>query len=297
MNKTIIILLFSPLIIATTVHAEHKLFITDVLAAKQFEVEANFSYAHSSADTTTKYPHWDPTNGVRTNDVDIPGSQTHNTFSSIYSFGVGLSHGLQLNAAIPFKFMDKTKQQDLEMERNGYVNETNQDGVGDIAVGVKYSLYESKSFPLIVVTGLDVKFYTAESKKAGSGTNDIAPFIAVSTSVYPALRPYASYRAIFRDHGAEDSHIFSAGIEYEANKSFTLRPELISIFRTDSDWARPYNTYFLGLASYVKIFSNLYLIPHFNTGVSTSTSLKNDYMHFSTLRFIDTGLGLYYLFN
>jgi len=56
MQKFVIVMLCALSMSATTAHAEHKLLITDVLAARQFEVEADFSYAHSSSDTTRKYP-------------------------------------------------------------------------------------------------------------------------------------------------------------------------------------------------------------------------------------------------
>lgn len=228
--------------------------------------------------------------------IDVPGTQTRNIVNSIYSFGIGIGYGLQMNAAIPYVFVDNYKQQDSpDYALPAYYSK--HDGVGDLAIGLKYSLYENKTRAVSVVTGLDVKFYTADSSKAGTGTNDIAPFIAASTVINRDLRPYASYQAIFRDHGAADSHVVSAGIEYELNKNIILTPKFSAFFRTDSDWATAYNTYSFGLSSYVNIYSNFYLIPTFSTGVSTSSSTKNHCIGYDTLRFVNAGLGLYYLFN
>lgn len=290
-----IALLYALSMAATTAHAEHKLLITDVLSARQFEVEADFGYAHNSVDYTRKYPSYDPNMGILTGYIDVPGTQKRNIVSSLYSLGIGIGSGLQLNIAMPYVHVDNIKQQDSP----GYTVpawDREQDGVGDIAVGVKYSLYENKEKAVSVVTGLDAKLFTADSNKAGTGTNDIAPFIAASTVIYGDLRPYASYQAIFRDHGAADSHIVAAGIEYELNKTFSVTPEFSAIFRTDSAWATAYNTYTFGLTSSVNIFSNLYLIPHVNMGISTSTAAKNHSINYETLKFVSAGLGLYCLF-
>lgn len=297
MRKIMVALLCFMSMEAVSAHAEHKLFITDVLSAGQFEVEADLSYAHNNGDTARKLQAADPITGLLLDSyIDAPGTQTRNIVSSLYSIGAGVGYGLQLNAAIPYAHVDNTKLQDSSrLMIPAYYRK--QDGVGDLVVGVKYSLYENRARSISVVTGLDVKFYTADSDKAGTGTNDIAPFIAASTVINGNLKPYASYRAVFRDHGAADAHVLSTGLDYEVNKKLTLAPKFSATFRTDSDWATAYNSYAFGLSSYVNIFSNLYLIPNFTTGISTSSNTKNHYMDYGTLRFYSAGVGLYYLFN
>lgn len=113
MRKIMVALLCFMSMEAVSAHAEHKLFITDVLSAGQFEVEADLSYAHNNGDTARKLQAVDPITGLLLNSyIDAPGTQTRNIVSSLYSIGAGVGYGLQLNLAIPYAHVDNTKLQD-----------------------------------------------------------------------------------------------------------------------------------------------------------------------------------------
>lgn len=130
MLRILIFLLCVLSITATAAHSEHKLLITDVLDRGQFEVKADVNYVYSSYDFTVK--------GLQSNifgmaiPIDIPGTQTRNTFSSAYSIGAGIGYGLQLSAAIPYVFLDNIKSDYNTSPPTA--NYTKKDGLGDICV-------------------------------------------------------------------------------------------------------------------------------------------------------------------
>lgn len=284
MNKRIALICIGiGLAFSTPAQAEHRLFPTDVLEAGQFEATAAFSYSHYSYDYTVK-------NWI----VPVFGTTTRNTFASSYQLGAGLGKGLELTAMIPYYHQDSVKFEDTSSTIPAY---RDYDGLGDFAAGVKYRLYSSKTSPLTMVTGLDVKFETADSDKAGSGTTDITPYLTAGLDLGKVIKPYASYHATIRNHGASDIHRLAVGMQYEINPVITLRPSLSASFITDSDWLKGYESYGAGINCYLQVINNFYLIPSVNYSYNTKTSSLDGGIDYSEINTFSTGLALYYFFN
>lgn len=277
------------LLSALPAHADHKLLATDVLNAGQFEAEATFIYSHNSNDVSASIPSISPV-------VTPLGTETRNTFGSTYSLGIGLGYGLQVSASIPYRYIDDIRDK-YTVYADTYVG--HRDGLGDLIAGLKYCILSDERSPVALTTGLDVKFYTADKSKAGSGTTDINPYLAASTTINRKVKPYAVYQAILRDNGSNDSHIVSAGVQYEINPTVTLKPNFSATFRTASDAFRPYESYEFELESYLQVAKNLYLLPRIGYGISTPTSQRDGAMiyEYGTLKFIETGFGIYYFFE
>lgn len=271
------------LLCTTQAQAEHRLFPTDVLEFGQFEAEVDFFYSHSSYDFTLK--NWSP---------PITGTTTYNSFASGYEFGAGLGNGLQLHVALPYYFKnDYTYTYDT----SATTSYRERDGVGDFMAGVKYRLYQGKQTPVTVVTGVDIKFDTADTDKAGTGTTNFSPYLTASLDIDRNLRAYASYYPTIRNHGAVDTHPITVGMQYEINPVVTLKPALTAAFVTDSDQLNGYESVGVGIDCYLQVMKNLYLIPGVSYSYNTSTSTKNGSIDYGELNAVSTGLRLYYFFN
>jgi hypothetical protein len=269
------------LMLTATAHAEHKMLITDVLDAKQVEARASLGYSYTENDFMVKSPFYQK------------GTIKHDVTCSSYSLGAGLGGGLQLHAEIPYYFSDKRT---YEYTSPVYPSRYGKTGSwGDFAFGAKYLVMGGEEKPFAVVTGLDVKFETANERKEGSGTTDVSPYVAVSTTI-DNWRPYVEYRATIRNHDANDSHLLALGAEYRINERVSLTPHANVLFRTASKVLNPYESYDFALDIYLQVARNFYLIPAFNAGFSSDTSLRDGSQDLSGAAFYGTGLGLYYLF-
>jgi hypothetical protein len=262
---------------------EHKLFPTDVLDTRQFEAEADFAYAYRSYNYTVNYL-----------PAPVRGTTIHETFASSYSLGVGLGYGIQLNASLPYYFENETKSNNPANSRPLYLDHR---GVGDFVTGLKYSLYSGKQTPITVVTGLDVKFQTADSNKAGTGTTDVRPYLIGSYDINRKTRTYAEYSATLRNNGAADAHTLSAGVQYEINPIVTVTPHLHASFQTSTDIFTANESYGIGVSSYLQVFRNLYLIPSVAYTYYTPITRKIRSVDFDEANSVSGGLGLYYYFN
>src|SRR5689334_8271708 len=107
--KRIVAVLLGVLLTATTVRAEHKLLITDVLEAKQIEVEAGYQYTKVNGKL----------NGLSTNST---------TSSSPFSLGVGLGYGLEVEAASAYLYNGRQQLQILP----GVTATVKRDGFADL---------------------------------------------------------------------------------------------------------------------------------------------------------------------
>lgn len=280
---------------ATVAHADHKLLITDVLSAGDVEVSATFGYYRTEFDVTTDIQVViGDRNGI-SQSMNLAGKFTNDTVGSDYAVGIGLGKGIQLNLGVPYYFVDEsTYRYDMIPYRTDR-DRTN--GFGDMVLGMKYLLYEDVAQPVVVVTGLNVKPRTASSDREGTGTTDIAPYVAISFRTGELTRPYASYKAVIRDHGAADSHVLSAGVEYPVSKTITVKPEIEVAFMTASNRLRSYESYGVGMESYVQLYEDLYLIPFVSAALNTSTTAKVGSYAFGTAKSVSAGIGLYYYWN
>lgn len=269
---------------AGVAHAEHKLLITDVLDKGQMEAESDYSYSYSTNSFTVKTPFFQQ------------GKAVHRTTSTDLSLDFGLGHDLQIGVSVPYIFSDRLNFSFSSPSRSPMYLRS--EGWGDFALSAKYRILGDSDKPFTLVTGLNVKLDTANADKEGSGTTDYIPYLAASTTVAAGkLRPYAYYRAIFRNHEANDSHILGAGAEYALNKRLSLVPFFNVDFRTNSKFIEGYETYTFGISNYDQVFHNFYLIPtvSYHFGSSTRTIDKTEDL--TGLEGYSISLGLYYLFN
>ncbi|GLI37956.1 hypothetical protein KI811_05935 [Geobacter hydrogenophilus] len=277
MKKTVVAVV-GMLLSATAAHAEHKLLITDVLEQKQMEAQARFEYSHTRGDISSP--------------IDGSGTRTTNTLESAYSLGVGLGHGLEMTASIPFVFNERAKTElsavEAEFEKR--------DGFGDFALEAKYRLLGGEEEPFTLVTGLGLKFDTARKKDAGTGTTDVSPFIAASANLGHHYLPYASYRATIRNHDMQDTHTLSLGLEKELNHTVTLDAKIDANFNTSTSVMSANEDFVFEVSSYLQVAHNFYLIPSVAYTVATDATDKAAELHLGPADGFRGGLSLYYLF-
>jgi hypothetical protein len=260
---------------------EEKLLITDVLEKGEREVVATFSYFHESQEISFQ--------GVRLN-----ADRTVEAFYSNYGFNVGLGHGLEVGAGIPYVFSDRTKIQDPTIPATTY--RFSREGFGDISLGGTYLVFDETDKPFTLVAGLDVKLETASEDDGGTGTTNIAPYVAASTTVAEGIRPTASYSFVARDHGSRDSHQFAVGAEKELNEDVGLGASLAAVFNTSSDFFESFESYSLRISSYIRICRNFYAIPKVIYETYTSADEKDRDRRWGSAKSLTVGYGLYCLF-
>ncbi|TSK05133.1 MAG: transporter [Geobacter sp.] len=277
MKKMITAVLGGVLLTAATAHAEHKLLVTEVLDKSQVEAQAQFEYAHASGDVKGAFE---------------SGKIFTNTTESIYSLGVGLGHGLEVSASMPYVFSERMKVQveGLEPEYE------KRDGFGDFALQAKYRLLGGEEHPFTVVAGLGLKFDTAGNDDAGTGTTDVSPFIAASTNLGDHNTPYAIYRATIRNHGEQDTHTISLGLEKEINHTVTLDAKIDANFNTSTRELAANEEFNFELASYIQMAHNLYLLPSVSYVIATDQKEKELDIRLESVDGYRAGLSLYYLF-
>jgi hypothetical protein len=269
---------------AGSARAEHKLLITDVLEQGEVEAEAAYQYTYSNNNFTVKPP------------FSRQGEAVHRSNSTALSLDAGLGHDLQLGISIPYFFSDR-----VHFAYSAPIvtaRDTRTEGWGDFTLSAKYRLLGGSDKPFTLVTGLNVKLDTANADKEGSGTTNYAPYLAASTTALGGkLRPYATYRAIVRNHEAGDTHILATGAEYGLYKRLSLVPSFNVNFHTGTATLEGYESYSVGMSSYVQMIGNFYLIPSVSYVFSSSTRTKDKTQDLTGLEGYCVSLGLYYLFN
>jgi len=290
---------------APSAWAEQKLLITDILDAGQMEFQATFEQSYQAGDLLEKMPFIGPSGAKAAGSAMPvgfnPGRVTRNSLESNYSMGIGLGHGLEVTASIPYIFSERAKAESL----TGVDYERKQ-GFGDFAIGGKYLLYGGEHKPVSVVTGFDVKCRTAHGDpgKAGTATIDMSPYVAASTEVGHHVKPYAIYRATLRNNGGEDTHTVSLGTEVELNHTVTFDAKIEAAFNNASEKGRlfldlpvrGYELYSFELASYLQVAHNLYVIPAVKVTTTGSTDTRDNLLHFASATGIGGALSLYYLY-
>ncbi|QWV92387.1 transporter [Geomonas oryzisoli] len=277
MKKMVLAVLGGILMTTATAHAEHKLLVTEVLDKKQVEAQALFEYSHVKGDVTI---------------LGESGKRTLNATESLYSVGVGLGHGLEVSASIPYVFSERDK-----LQMDGFEPEQERrDGFGDLALEAKYRLLGGEEAPYTVVAGLGLKFDTAGDSQAGTGTTDVSPFIAASANLGHHNTPYAIYRATIRNHDEYDTHTISVGFEKELNHTVTIDAKVDANFNTATRDVTANEDFKFELASYLQMAHNFYVLPSVAYVVSTDVRTKDDVARAGSADGFKAGLSLYYLF-
>ncbi|MBU5638913.1 transporter [Geomonas sp. Red69] len=277
MKKMVLAVLGGILMTTATAHAEHKLLVTDVLDKKQVEAQAQFEYSHTKGDISG---------------LGETGKVTANTTESLYSVGVGLGHGLEVSASLPYVFSERVK-----VQMDGFAPEQEKrDGFGDFALEAKYRLLGGEEAPYTVVAGLGLKFDTAGDSEAGTGTTDVSPFIAASANLGHHNIPYAVYRATIRNHGDQDTHTLSLGFEKELSHTVTIDAKMDANFNTATRDVTANEDFTFEVASYLQMAHNFYLLPSVAYVVATDAREKNLDIHVGSADGFRAGLSLYYLF-
>ncbi len=261
-----------------TAFAEHKLFITDVLDAGQFEQLSTISYSYATYDFTN-------------NAIPLTGTATNHNVTGHFSIDGGLGKGIQLGVGLPVIFHDRTKF-DYHTSPPSSNKHTN-DGLGDISLFGKFRLVNDDAFKL--VAAVNVKFNTSNDAVT-SDTTDIAPYLAASTRVGEDLRPYAVYQAVIRNHGVGDSHVLIVGAENKFSPRVSLDGDVFAAIHTGSDFVETNESFGGGLSLYLELADNFYLIPSTSVVAWTPTDRKDYPVHFDTEVAVSGALGFYFLF-
>jgi hypothetical protein len=261
--------------------AEEKFFITDVLEKKEVEGGVNFSYAHLSYDVSSQ---------VSRASVNRRLDQTFANFS----FNVGLGHGFEVGASIPYVFSRRSKTDYYALPYRA--TSASEEGFGDVLLRSKYLILDERENPFTLVAGLGVKFETASEDDVGSGTTDIKPLIAASTTVGQSLRPYAIYQLTSRNHGSGDTHAFEFGAEKELSDDMGLNASLEADFHTSSDFFHSRESYHFTIESYIRMGRNFYAIPGVDYGIHSSFEKKEGSGRFESYNGIQLMFQIYYLF-
>jgi hypothetical protein len=261
--------------------AQEKLLVTDVLEKGEMEVGASFSYSHFSDELSSP---GDALSADRT--VDTVGSGC--------ALNVGLWHGLEVGAAIPYLFSERLKIQYPTVPTT--TTRLSAEGFGDVVLRGKYRILGETDTPFTLVAGLDVKLDSASEDEGGTGTTDISPSLAASTVVAESIRPFARYTFVARDHGAGDSHEFLLGAEKELNDDVGLQALLEARLHTTSDTLRSYEAYVFEVQSYIRIWDNFYAVPKVIYTIRSPADFRDSDRGFNTATSVGATFGFYCLF-
>ena len=281
MKRIIVGTIFAMLLMSTTSHAEEKLLITDILEQKEVEIMARFSYVHQSINGDYE-PHA-PLSRKTTNDVSW----------LTCVLDVGLGHGFQMGAAIPYAFSDEAE---TRFYVPGETTDFETDGFGDLSLRTRYQVFSERDKPFTLVGGLNVKLETASEDDWGLGATHISPYVALSSTIAQDIRPYAIYRATIRNHGQADTHAVTVGMEKELNERVGLDASFEIDLHTSSDRFSGYESYWFMLDTYIRICRDFYVIPGVRFITDTSYKNKELDIHWHQSRTTQVTLALYYLF-
>jgi len=283
MKRTVFGAVLVVLTLSLPCYGEEKFFLTDVLSEKEVETAVTFSYHRLSNDASGESP------------VFIDTYQEIDAWNSKCFLNVGLGHGLEVGAALPYLMSLRAKSQFYDFPDTKTRREKS-DGFGDIELGGKWRVFGEEDKPFTLVAGLGIKFDTASEEDGGTGTTDISPFLAASTTVGKGIRSWAGYEYTNRNHGAKDTHTIEVGVEKELDERVGVDASKGVSLHTSSDLVAGYETYFFGVASYVGLYDNFYIIPAVVFLINSSHDLKEFDVSFDTSREVAARLSFYYLF-
>lgn len=260
---------------------EEKLFVTDVLEKGEREVVVALSYLHEAHEISYE-------------SIASDADRTLEATFSTCALNMGVGHGFELGASIPYVFSERSK---IEYPTVPAITQRfNREGFGDISVRGRYLIFDETDKPFALAAGLDVKLDTASEDDGGTGTTNIAPYLAASTSVAEGIRPFAMYTFVARNHGSRDSHEFILGAEKEVNEDVGLQAFLEADLHTSSDYFESFESYYLNVSSYVRICGNFYAVPRVVYGILTSSDEKESDRSWDTANRLRLTFGLYCLF-
>lgn len=285
MKKCIVVLVLLTGI-STQAHAEHKLLVTDILDKGQSEISASISYSHSHGNFTDMH-------AIDMLGMNPRGTVKSDTTVSTVSAAVGLGPGIQFSASIPYVSYRTTYTLDT-FPQDSTVSK--REGLGDPKIGVRGLVFAEKTAPVTLVAGLDLKLDWQDYGHGGTGTTNIAPYVALSKKVTPEARLYAAYAPVIRNHGASDSHTLFAGIEQTVSQRVTVVAEGAFTFWNNGDYADDTNAFGAALAAYFQLHGNLYLIPSFGASMMDSYDTKDARFHYGKTSTLGGAMELYYLF-
>jgi hypothetical protein len=272
------------IMLASPSRAEHKLLITDVLDKGQVEAEADTSYFYSENDFSGNFRN------------SQNGNAKHRVTLTDFSLRAGIASDIEIGISVPYVYSDRVAFSFTNPPGQPFYGRS--EGWGDFTMGARYRLLGEDDHPFTLAAGMDIKLDTANVRKEGTGTTDYIPYLAASTTAANGrLRPFAYYRAVFRNHDANDDHFLGFGAEYKLNRNMSLVPFANVDFKTATKFIRAYEVFEFGMETYARLDRNLYLIPRVSFAAGTSTSTTSNSEDFSGLIGYSVGLGVYYLFN
>jgi hypothetical protein len=283
MKKMIVGIVIAIVMMWLPCQAEEKLFVTDILSQREMEARVSFLYLRDSTDFVLRSPSY------------LSANQKNEFFQSKYYLGVGLGHGLEVAASIPYVFFDN-----LRNRFYGYPDPQTlhyrSDGFGDVELGAKYLVFSEDDKPFTLVACLETKFQTASEDDGGTGSTDISPLVAASITVAQGVRPYVLYSFTERNHGEKDTHSIRLGFEKELDERIGLDAYWEGSFHTSSDLVTSYNTYYFRAESYIRVYGDLYVLPGVGVAVNSCADRKDMDLHFDSTRGMVLMLSFYRLF-
>ena len=270
--KTIKTLLISGILLVTAgaAYADHKLLVTDVLGAKEAEVQVGYEY--SSLRPTI-----------------VGGGKYSKIDSAFVTTGaVGIGHGLQFDLSL------REDMHNQDLESSGVVNHN---GTGRVSTGFSYRLDYFQSPKLALLTGIGLTFAgEGHNPVSGSGATAVSPFVAASYQVGSGYTPYAVYRANLRDRKwAGNSHEVALGVENELSKTVTVGAKAAVVFGTGSPESSTTEDGSFEINSHLRVANNLYLLSSV-AALQQSRRTIGDIKQ-QSISGIKTGVALYYYFG
>jgi hypothetical protein len=283
MKKMIVGIVIAIVMMWLPCQAEEKLFVTDILSQREMEARVSFLYLRDSTDFVLRSPSY------------LSANQKNEFFQSKYYLGVGLGHGLEVAASIPYVFFDNLRNRFYKYP-DPETRHYRSDGFGDVELGAKYLVFSEDDKPFTLVACLETKFQTASEDDGGTGSTDISPLVAASITVAQGVRPYVLYSFTERNHGEKDTHSIRLGFEKELDERIGLDAYWEGSFHTSSDLVTSYNTYYFRAESYIRVYGDLYVLPGVGVAVNSCADRKDMDLHFDSTRGMVLMLSFYRLF-
>jgi len=264
--------------ISPAANADNKLFITDVLDPGQMETQETLRFSKTSQVSFT-FP------------SGSTGGGNRRTIRFTASLGGGVAEGFQVDASIPYAFVDKESN-----EVNGVPTPADHSGIGDLDLGFKYRLAGTEQGSYVTTARLDIKPQTADMTEQGTGATSYTLELATSFRVGQSLRPFGFFDATYRTNGQGDSFVLGIGAEEAFSEKLTATLEASAVKNAASHSTSGYDATSVSLSVYLQTLRNLYLIPALGYTWYGEIPGINGFATVSKQTVKAASLGLYYLF-